>query len=155
MKKRHSGFNVTKQLVVLGIVIIIGLFVFPTALRGGVQGNESAALGHIRAIVDAQMAYRSENSRYASTFDELESSESGSLDDNWVVALKTGYSFTMTSTKNGYTVNADPILPGTTGKKHYYSNGSGVIRFDTTGAADNSSTPIDKIEVAKASGIDR
>jgi hypothetical protein len=39
-------------------------------------------------------------------------------------------------------LNADPISPGTTGQRHFFTDQSGVIRFDPGVSASVNSTPI-------------
>jgi Tfp pilus assembly protein PilE len=62
---------------------------------------------------------------------------------------KSGYAFTFTSAAGAgsallttYTVKADPVTPGTTGQRHFFTDQTGVIRADTAAAATATSTPI-------------
>jgi type IV pilus assembly protein PilA len=57
---------------------------------------------------------------------------------------KSGYTFAWTAgTGNlSYSVTASPSTPGVTGQRYFFTNQSGVIRANTAGAADSSSTPI-------------
>lgn len=48
---------------------------------------------------------------------------------------KNGYRFTLRPTDQGFTVNADPIIPGSTGARYFFTNESGVIRWSTGGPA--------------------
>jgi hypothetical protein len=41
---------------------------------------------------------------------------------------KNGYKFVLTGTPTGYTVNANPVTPGTTGRRTFYSDQTGIIR---------------------------
>jgi hypothetical protein len=58
---------------------------------------------------------------------------------------KSGYIFVYTpgEANQSYTITATPITPATTGQNMYFSDQSGVIRVDTSGAgATATSTPI-------------
>ncbi len=55
---------------------------------------------------------------------------------------KSGYNFTYgpgaanaAGVISTYTLNADPIVPGQTGQRHFYTDQSGVIRYNQTAAA--------------------
>jgi hypothetical protein len=59
---------------------------------------------------------------------------------------KSGYNFFYQITANsgptntGFSVNGDPTTPGQTGQRHFFTDGSGVIRSNSVqpaGAADN------------------
>ena len=57
------------------------------------------------------------------------------------------YTYVVTATdSNGdaqaYSINADPTVPGTTGDKHFYTDQTAVIRYNTTAAAGPTDLPI-------------
>ena len=52
-----------------------------------------------------------------------------------------GYKFTIKSTKTGFTMNVDPIIPGVTGDRHFFTSETGVIRWSIRGPA-NQESPI-------------
>jgi type IV pilus assembly protein PilA len=71
--------------------------------------------------------------------------------------VKSGYSFThndgIGDTPNAaptggcigwnlYTVTAQPVTPGTTGQRYFYSDQTGVIRLNATGTASATSAPL-------------
>jgi len=58
---------------------------------------------------------------------------------------KSGYTFVYTAgaSNQSYSVTATPIILGSSGQNMYFTDQSGVIRFDTSGAgAAAASTPI-------------
>ena len=57
------------------------------------------------------------------------------MDQGFSSFEKNGYKYTIKSTKTGFTINADPIIPGKTGNRHFYADKSGVIRWSTKGRA--------------------
>jgi hypothetical protein len=44
---------------------------------------------------------------------------------------------------SGYAVNADPITRGTTGQRSFYTDQTGIIRWDESGTATADSPPLD------------
>ncbi len=66
-----------------------------------------------------------------------------------VTGTKNGYIYTyavVTTDPSGsvvqYSVNVDPVNPGVTGQRHFYSDQTAVIRQSLTGAAGPSDSPI-------------
>lgn len=61
---------------------------------------------------------------------------------------KSGYNFTYVvtatsgPTNTAFTVNGDPATPGQTGQRHFFTDGSGVIRSNPNNAATAADTPL-------------
>ena len=55
---------------------------------------------------------------------------------------KDGYSFTTTGAQNTFTVNAAPVAAGSTGTRYFFSDESGVIRYNTGGTAGTANSPL-------------
>jgi hypothetical protein len=71
------------------------------------------------------------------------------VDSALASGAKGGYVFAYTAGATGvsgnvlsYSISANPIAPGTSGQRRFFTDQSGVIRATTAGAADASSTPI-------------
>jgi len=144
MKKR-SGFTLIELMIVVAIIAIIAAIAIPNLLRSRMQSNESAAVGNLRTIVGAQVAYHAANFQYAGDFASLTTPAAGPsfLDGNWA-APKNGYNFTLAAIANNqdFNANGDPVEMNTTGSKGFFVNASGVVRFVDGGVADATSTPI-------------
>jgi hypothetical protein len=63
---------------------------------------------------------------------------------------KNGYQYfynVIYSAANGhvlfYSVTADPLVPGTSGDRHFYTDQTNVIRFDSTVPASATDSPIE------------
>ena len=64
-------------------------------------------------------------------------------------SAKSGYSFIYapagtdaTGKYNSYTINANPVSPGTTGTNYYFTDQSGVIRQNSTAIAGSADSPL-------------
>jgi len=55
---------------------------------------------------------------------------------------KDGYSFASSGGANAFTITAAPLTAGSTGTRYFFSDESGVIRYNTGGSATNSSSPL-------------
>jgi prepilin-type N-terminal cleavage/methylation domain-containing protein len=139
--KKTAGFTLIELMIVVAIIAIIAAIAIPNLLRSRMQSNESSAIGNLRTINGAEVAFHSANNQYAIAFDSLTTATPPFLDGNWAAA-KSGYNFTLGGTTTNFAANADPAEEGTTGNRHFFVDASGVIRFATGGAADNASTPI-------------
>ena len=70
------------------------------------------------------------------------------IDQVLAAGTKSGYTFTYAAgaAVGGviptYTLKADPINAGTTGQRHFFTDQSGVIRFDPSAPATVASTPL-------------
>ncbi len=78
-----------------------------------------------------------------------DATQAGLIDSVLSSGVKSGYQYTnnVTATDaNGdaqaYSVNADPTVRGTTGDRHFYTDQSAVIRYNTTVAAGPTDPPI-------------
>jgi hypothetical protein len=63
------------------------------------------------------------------------------LDQVLAAGTKSGYTFVWTGDGNtpsvGYSITGTPVSVGSTGQRMFFSDQSGVIRYDTSGAGAN------------------
>ncbi len=158
MWNKQKGFSLIELLIVVAIILIIAAIAIPNLLRSKMAANEASAVGSLRSINTACVAY---STTYGIGFPSGSSlaklgpatpatSTSADLIDSVLSGgTKSGYSFTYTGATadaagnvDSYTLVAAPVTIGTTGQRGFFTDQSGVIRADSTGTATSGSTPI-------------
>ncbi len=94
-----------------------------------IAANEEAASLGVMTIVTTQITFSALNKgKYAASLSELESAEL--LDSELAFGSKDGYRFNMVVGDKGFTVTATPLEFGTTGKRSFFSDETGVVRYE-------------------------
>lgn len=154
-----AGFSLVELLVVVAVILIIAAIAIPNYVRSKERANESAAAANLRNICTADVVYSTTYGiDFAPSLDALggntatPSSTAATLIDSVLSTppyIKSGYQYTYVVTatdSNGYaqsyTINADPTIAGTTGDKHFYTDQTAVIRFNTSMPAGPNDAPI-------------
>ena len=142
MKKSNKGFTLIELMIVVAIIAIIAAIAIPNLLRSRMQSNESSAIGNLRTIVGAEVAYHAANYAYTAAFADMTGATPPFLDGNWDATPKSGYNFVLGGDANNFTANANAVAYGTTGSKGFFTDSSGVIRYADSADADAASAPI-------------
>src|SRR5574337_411873 len=155
MRRNNKGFSLIELLIVVAIILIIAAIAIPNLLRSRMQANEASAVGSIRSINTACVSYSTTyGTGFPAALTNLQpanpaTAAAADLIDNVLAAgTKSGYTFTYVAgaAVGGviptYTINGDPQTRGTTGQRSFFSDQSGVIRFNTAAAATVADTPI-------------
>ncbi len=163
---RLKGQGIATAGLVLGYVgvaaipfiLIIAAIAIPNLLRARMAANEGSAVAVLRTYNTAAQAYATicADQGFPSSADNLGPGAGDCSHANLVqreLALagstKSGYVFlyqprdTDNSGKvTGYAVSADPLQPGVSGTRHFYTDETTVIRFATNVGADSASPPL-------------
>lgn len=153
--KTEQGFSLIELLIVVAIILIIAAIAIPNLLKSKMAANEASAVGSIRTINTGLVTYAADcpNLGYAASLVELNTgalcaSGTGIIDAVLAAGNKSGYTFAyvpgaaVNGVVNTYTTNADPNTRGTTGQRSFFSNQTGVIRYNQAAAATVASAPL-------------
>ena len=149
--RKQKGFSLIELLIVVAIILIIAAIAIPNLLRSRIAANEASAVGSIRTINTSEVTY-------ASTYPDVgfagidalggaggSATGAGLIDAVLASGVKSGYVFTVTTGSETpaatYTVQGDP-QNSQTGQRHFFSDQSGVIRYNVSQQASASDSPL-------------
>ena len=139
-------------------ILIIAAIAIPNLLRSKMAANEASAVGSLRVYNTAMVTYavQCDKQGFPASLTKLGPGngdcDGANLVETFLAApnpTRSGYRFAYTlraSDEAGrivaYTMTADPIVPGSSGIRHFYSDQTGVIRISSNGPADADSPPL-------------
>jgi len=158
---------------IIPFILIVAAIAIPNLIKSRMVANEVSALGSLRVISVAAMTYDARYSNgfpldLASMVRDESGSASATCDHPQLLAAylaagqRHGYIITYTAlpadeakqrpapargcTTRGaisYTITAYPVRRGNTGQRSFFTDQTGVIRFETQGPATTQSSPVD------------
>ena len=151
------GFSLVELLIVVAVILIIVAIAIPNFIQSKIRANEAGAAENVRTINTAEVMYATTYSiGYSTDLPSLggsgaavTQSNAELIDDVLSSGVKSGYSFSyapVTTDAQGnvtsYTINADPQVQNYTGNRHFYTDQTGVIRWNETAPAGPTDTPL-------------
>ena len=153
--RKQKGFSLIELLIVVAIILIIAAIAIPNLLRAKISANEASAVGTVRNLVTAEVAYNSTypNIGYAASIAALgpanNTCSAGPASTNACLidynlgstAIKSGYGFAAIgfSSVNGilteFTAGAEPLTFNSTGTRAFCSGEDGVMRQNPPASA--------------------
>jgi type IV pilus assembly protein PilA len=150
-RSKQSGFSLIELLIVVAIILIIAAIALPNLLVARMSANEASAVQSLRTIQSAETAYAitypavgfsvnladlagASNSACAAS-----STQACLIDSVLASGSKSGYTITWQgdglTPSISYSINADPFVRGASGRRSFFTNYPGVIRWNETGPA--------------------
>jgi type II secretory pathway pseudopilin PulG len=140
-------------------LLIIAAIAIPNLLRARIAANEASAVGSLRTLNIAAVTYATKYDKgFPASLSALgpplggaapDANGAGLIDQLLVSGTKSGYVFTYSPGETddhgrvkAYAIRADPITPGSTGRNHYFTDQTGIIRQETDSPANEQSRPL-------------
>src|SRR5579863_7093527 len=158
MLKDSKGFSWLEVLIVIVIIVLTAGILVPSLWKSKSQIDETSAVRSLRMIISAESNYATAYSTgFSSALTTLgpppdampTASMAGFLDSELAGGEKEGYSFIYTpgsADENGripsYTLVANPVKPGASGKTYYYVDQTGLIHTSAQHQAGPNDPPI-------------
>jgi type IV pilus assembly protein PilA len=135
-------------------ILIIAAIAIPNLLRANMAANEALAVGSLRRINTACVTYATDHKSFPSVLANLGpgahpgANASDPIDGALASGQKSGYLFTyepgpmQDGAIMSYEVHADPVTPEATGRRHFFTDQTGIIRSALHVQANSESPPL-------------
>lgn len=139
-RKFGTGFTLVEIMIVVAIVMTLATLAISSVLRARHNANEMTAVTSCRTIVTAAQNFYANSypHAYPSNLSDLVSpiSDPPYIDSVLASGTRQGYRFIyVLIDSESFRLNADPVVPGKTGTRHFFADETGVIKANATGQA--------------------
>lgn len=141
-RARQAGFSLIELLIVIAIILIILSIALPQMSKSRMHAQEMAAIEEMGTINKAEIQYYSQFNQYATSLTQLGPpatagaaegpAAAGLIPGSLASGAAGGYNFTVTQTPQGYGVSAVPKSFGSTGRRTFYTDQTGIVRQNWT-----------------------
>lgn len=135
-RRARRGFSLIELLIVIAIILIIAAIAVPKLNVARMQAQEMAAIRTLTTIHVAETSYFSQFGHFAENLAQLGPPAGGAagpaaadlIGGDLAAGQKSGYTFTVAASKEGYSITAVPQIFGQTGRRTFFSDQTMVIR---------------------------
>ena len=137
-RREQRGFSLIELLIVIAIILIILSIALPQMSKSRMNAQEMAAVAELGTINKAEIQYYSQFGQFATALSQLgPPAASGAAEGPQAAGLipaglasgsSGGYTFTVTQSPQGYAISAVPKAFGSTGRRTFYTDQSGITR---------------------------
>lgn len=161
---RRPGFTLAELMVTIAVVLVVLAIALPRFVQMTLVRNEAAVIEGLRTVVQACESWRSQGvmAGVPPSLAALAAAQPPYLDRRFQGAAAGGPLFGYRWTyavgpprqqavgnvnyvlQDSYTLWADPVVRGVTGRRSFYTDQTGVIRFELNGPAGPASPAIER-----------
>lgn len=141
-RRRQRGFSLIELLIVIAIILIILSIALPQMSKSRMHAQEMAAVATLKTINTVQTQYMSQFGNFAGSLAQLGPPPAGGgaegpnnaalISGSLASGTSGGYNYTITASPSGYAVSAVPKAFGSTGRRTFYTDQTGIIRQNWT-----------------------
>jgi type IV pilus assembly protein PilA len=148
-RRRSLGFSLIELLIVIAIILIILTIAVPKMGVAQMNAREMAVVREIQTINTAQAQFMSQFGRFATSLTELGPPASGGpgpsaadlIPGSLASGDKDGYTFVLAATPSGYSLNVNPKVYNSTGRRSFYSDQNMITHQNWTADPATASSP--------------
>ncbi len=143
---RDRGLTLVELLIIVAVLVILVAMAIPILAAGRMTERENTAIDHLHLLKTAMEQHREDKSTFANETVMLLEGSFVSGFQLWGTDIsRSGYLFHLEPgpTPSEWAVQANPIMPGFTGKRFFRMDYLGHVRWNTAGPATDTDPPLD------------